>query len=281
MSDIVVIGAAGGVGLALTKMIVDRGDQVVGCVLNEHEEQRLEQAVPGCAAIHQMDLADAENVQERLSKILDDRPSVRAVIVCAAIAPCGPVEVADLASVRHVLEVNLVSHVAIYQSAMPALRKTRGRLIMISSIAGRVALPFIGIYTSTKQALEGLADTMRREAQPQGVDIVIVQPGGIRTQMVVNQAAALDGDLAALNEDQRQRYAHLYEGFKRVIKAGQVTSSSPKHIAEVLLKALDADHPDSRYVAGDDAHQLFDMMSRTSEAELDTIFSAMFADDSL
>ena len=277
MSDIVVIGAAGGVGLALTRMLVERGEKVVACVLDATEQQRLEAAVPGCVAIHHLDLGDADIVKDRLASILNDRQSVRAVALCAATAPCAPVEVADLASIRRVLEVNLVSHIAIYQSAMPALRKTRGRLVMISSIAGRVALPFIGVYTATKQGLEGLADTMRREAGPQGVDIVIVQPGGIRTQMVVNQAAALDGDLAALDDDQRERYGYLYEGFKRVIEAGQASASPPEHIAEVILEALDAERPNSRYVAGEDARQLLDMVAQKSDAELDAILPAMFA----
>ncbi len=92
-----------------------------------------------------------------------------------------PLEFIPLDELRRQLEVNVVGQVAVTQAFLPQLRRSRGRIVFVGSIAGRSALPFLGAYAASKHALEALADTLRVELRPFGIDVSLVEPGTIRT----------------------------------------------------------------------------------------------------
>ena len=180
-----VIGAAGGMGAEIAKALVANGYRVLATVLNDKEAEHLQAAAPGVAEVHRLDLSDADAVLKNLKGL--KLASLDAVIVSAAIGPTGPLELVPLSMLRRTLEVNTVAAAAIFQACMPALSAARGRLVLISSFSGKVALPFLGHYTTSKFALEGLGDVMRREAEPSGVDVILIEPGGVKTGMVAGQ----------------------------------------------------------------------------------------------
>ncbi len=93
----------------------------------------------------------------------------------------APLEFLPLDQLRHQLEINLVGQVAVTQAFLPALRAGRGRIVNVSSIGGRVALPMVGAYNASKFALEAVSDSLRREIRPHGVDVIVVEPGGVKT----------------------------------------------------------------------------------------------------
>lgn len=277
MRRILVIGGAGGLGSALVGKLVARGDDVVVTVLNDAEEKAVRAARPAVSAIHRLDLSAPDEVGDSLIAAIADGP-VDAVVVCAAISPYGPVETTPIALVRRTLEINLVSHIAVYQAAMPALRRSQGRIVFTSSMAGVAAMPFIGAYVASKFALEGIADVMRREAKPQGVDVVLVEPGGIKTPMVSHQLETLVTDIAALSKEDRARYGHLYRAFQVLAtRSHHGDASEPDLVADVLVTALDATLPAARYVAGADAAQLVALARESSDEALDALFLDMFS----
>src|SRR5260370_35671484 len=119
---------------------------------------------------------------------------------------------------------------------MPALRQTGGRIVLLGSMAGRVAFTFMSPYIATKFALEGLCDVVRREAAPQGVKVSLVQPGGVRTNMVHQQLVDARRDMAALDEKDRNLYGRLYEGYLRDADRGRGEGASPAdEVAEAVL----------------------------------------------
>ncbi len=99
----------------------------------------------------------------------------------AGIAIAMPLEFVPLDELRHQLEVNLVGQVAVTQAFLPALRRARGRIVFVGSIAGKSALPFLGPYAASKHALEAVADSLRLELRPWGIHVAIVEPGSIKT----------------------------------------------------------------------------------------------------
>lgn len=277
MAHILVIGGAGGLGLAVVEQLLSRGDNVSISVLNDAEEATARARVPGVSSILHLDLSDAETAGTTLARALESLPSVQAVIVCAAIAPLGPMETTPLAVVRRALEVNCVSHVALYQAALPALRQTGGRIIFVSSMAGFASMPFIGAYSASKFALEGATDAMRREAAPQGVNVILVQPGGIRTPMVDNQLIEVKERLSALNSGERDLYGYLYQAFDVMArKSHYEDASTPEQIADTVIGALDAESPRARYIAGADAEQMAGLASQ-DDAAVDAAFAAIYA----
>lgn len=278
MRSYLVVGGAGGVGSAVVERLAGRGDAVEATVLEEGEAASIRSRYQGRVKAHIVDLSDAEAARDRLTAIVDAMPSLDGAIDCAAIAPWGATEVTALSTYLKAYEINIVGGVAMYQAAMPALRRTGGRVVLIGSMGGRVALPVLSAYTCTKYALEGLGDIMRREAAPQGVKVSIVQPGGIRTNMVFQQFEGVRRSMEALPPEMRDRYGYLYESYARFAEAGlNEKSSSPDDVAAVVVTALDAEDPQSRYVAGEDAREMLGMLGGMSDGDVDGLLAQMYS----
>lgn len=278
MKNVLVIGAAGGSGSATVSALLQRGDRVHGTVLNDAEAGAAKDQNPGLASVSLLDLSRPEDLLEAMPSVLEKTGDLDAVIVCAGLSVGGPLETTPIAQLRRVMEVNCFGCLSIYQAVMPMLRRTSGRLIMISSINGKVAMPFLGNYSASKHALEALADAMRRETTNSGVDIVLVQPGGIKTTMVINQLADVEKRLANLSPEEDALYGDLHRSFHKVVTAGYHEAySPPEKIAEVIVQALDVDKPAARYLAGPDAEQFYAMASSLSDVELDGVFAQTFS----
>jgi NAD(P)-dependent dehydrogenase (short-subunit alcohol dehydrogenase family) len=272
-----VVGGAGGVGSALVERLAGRGDAVETTVLEEGEAAAIRSRYEGRVKAHVVDLSDAEAALGRLKAIADAMPVLDGAINCAAMAPWGATEVTPLATYLKAYEVNVVGGVAMYQAVMPALRRTRGHIVLIGSMGGRVALPVLSAYTCTKYALEGLGDIMRREAAPQGVKVSIVQPGGIRTNMVFQQFEGVRRSMEALQPEMRDRYGYLYESYARFAEAGlNEKSSSPDDVAAVVVAALDAEEPQSRYIVGEDAKEMLGMLGSMSDGDVDGMLAQLY-----
>ena len=275
-NTVLVVGAAGGVGLALLRFLRDRGYSVIGTVLDAEQALAVRGQAPDCEAVIQVDLADANSIASALLPKLT-RAGLRldGVIVCAAIAPHGPLELAPLGQLRLALEVNAVSCVAVYQACMPFLRQSQGRLIFVSSFGGRAGFPLIGHYCASKFALEGLGDVMRREAAPFKVPVILIEPGALRTGMTVSQLANIGSDMEALSPRDRALYGDLYAGFRAVVERAVKCGTEPEIVATAIVDALETDAPRARYQVGQDATDLITMSRAVSDEQMDAVFTQM------
>jgi NAD(P)-dependent dehydrogenase (short-subunit alcohol dehydrogenase family) len=268
-----VIGAAGGVGTEVVKLLLDGGYQVIGSVLDDREAAHVKATTPGVGRVLRLDLSKADSVLAELKH--QAIPKLDAVVVCAAISPFGPVEMASLEVLRRTLEINTIAAAAIFQGCMPALRAAKGRLVLISSFAGKIGLPFIGHYVASKHALEGLADVMRFEAKSSGVDLVLVEPGGIRTPMVANQVRDVTRERAELSAENAARYGAMYDTFLGLVKKSQDGMLDPSAVAKTILEALRAPVPLARYQVGEDSKFLCDV-ARKPDVEKDAIVAGFW-----
>jgi len=231
-----VVGAMGAVGRATAQRLRELGHQVTGtarqCELTE------DGWVATLNELLILDMADALGVRIVLDPFFARGIDVDGVIVCTGMAPAGPLELAPLDVARQAFEVNTLSVLAIYQSALPALRRTEGALVIVGSISGIMAIPFLGVYSASKFALEGLADVMRREAYRWGVHVAIVEPGAIRTDMTLNQLEAARRQLEALSPAQRELYEGLFKSFTDRVQSRLPSALEPGEVAEVIYGSL-------------------------------------------
>lgn len=275
-----VVGAAGGVGFELVKQLSSAGHELVGTVLDDTEAARVHAEIPDIELLR-IDLSAADHIAPRITALLEGRASgLNHVAVCAAISPYGPLETAPIATLRRAFEINTVASVAVYQACMPLIRQSQGRFVLVSSFAGKVALPFIGHYSASKFALEALADVMRREAAQWGVNVIVVEPGGINTPMVRNQIATIGRDRDMLTPAVRELYGAYYERFEDLLKRGLQTAVDPALVASAIAEALRVPSPSTRYQVGDDSNYLCNVAARLSDAELDAVTKEMFVGDS-
>lgn len=277
MKNVLVIGAAGGIGLEVARQLSARGDRIVGTVLDQAQAEQLRTQLPNISQIEVLELSGAKQAAAQVGAIVAAMGKVDYVVVCAAIGPIGPAELTPIETYASAMDINFLSHVAIFQAALPALRQSKGRLLMVSSMSGKVPLPFIAAYTASKHALEGWADVVRQEVAADGVQVILVEPGGVRTGMVSAQIALAKSMLSALTPEQAARYGALYHGFIGAAQAGyDGAGSTPAQVAAIIVEALSAETPETRYIAGPDAQQLIGARAALSDRELDATLAAFF-----
>lgn len=148
---------------------------------------------------------------------------------------------------------NLFGHIAVTQTLLPALIRSKGRVINISSVGGKIAMATYGPYAGTKFALEGVSDSLRRELAPFGVDVVVVEPGAVRTEMGGRAIATAREVAATMTPEQTQRYGGLVQAIN-ARTASAIHSGLPADAAaQVIAKAVTARKPRTRYTVGRDA----------------------------
>ena len=239
MGGIVVTGASTGIGAAIARRLSAAGYLVFGTVRRPADAEGLERlgAVPV-----QMDVTDGGSIRTARSEIegrLGTGP-LAGIVNNAGIAAAGPLEYLPLDDLRRVLEVNVVGLVAVTQAFLPALRRSRGRVINIGSVSGRVALPFGGPYAASKFAVEAISDSLRRELLPSGIRVVLIQPGSIATP-IWDKVAGID-----LGQYRETPYGPVLPVIRdRTIRSGQHGLPADR-VAIAVLAALAAPRPPTR-----------------------------------
>ena len=145
----------------------------------------------------------------------------------------------------------MIAQLAVIQACMPALRRANGRIVNISSISGRVALPLYGPYAASKYALEALSDSLRREQQD--VPVVLVEPGSIATPIWDRSLAAADALYAAMPPLAHERYGKLVATIRAMAQRQGEEGDPPEAVARIVATALITAKPRTRYVVGRNA----------------------------
>lgn len=245
---VVVTGASSGIGEAAVQSLARLGFDILAGVRKDADGERLraERIEP-----LRIDVTDADLIAAAAAQ-LGDRP-LAGLVNNAGIAVTAPLEFVPLEELRRQLEVNLVGQVAVTQAFLPALRRGRGRIVNIGSIGGRVAAPLLGPYAASKFALEGITDALRRELRPWGIEVAIVEPSTIATPIWGKGAETGDAILAGLPPEAEQRYGRMIATMRAIAARGPSEGLPPQAVADVIVHALTARRPRTRYLVGRDA----------------------------
>jgi NAD(P)-dependent dehydrogenase (short-subunit alcohol dehydrogenase family) len=246
---VVVTGASAGIGEAAALRLRELGFDVVGGVRRAEDAVRLQDLGLRTAIL---DVTDAAQVRA-IAEDIGDAP-LAGLVNNAGIAVAAPVEFLPIEMLRRQLEVNLIGQIAVTQALLPALRRARGRIVNVSSIGGRVAVPLLSPYAASKFGLEGFSDSLRRELRPHGVRVVLVEPGGVKTQIWRK-----GGEMADTMMEQVPPEAEgLYGDLVRVLRAqseriDRESGMDASEVADVIARAMTSRRPRTRYLVGSDA----------------------------
>jgi NAD(P)-dependent dehydrogenase (short-subunit alcohol dehydrogenase family) len=251
MKSIVVTGASTGIGWGCVRFLIGKGFHVFGSVRKQTDAERLQKEFGAAFTPLIFDVTDEAAVAAG-AKIVAAKlngESLFGLVNNAGIANPGPLLHLDIAAFRQQMEVNVTGQLVVTQAFAPLLgatpdakSKDRGRICMMSSVGGKVASPFLGPYSASKFALEGLSESLRRELLIYGVDVIIIAPGAIATP-IWDKADALDVS----------RYANTpYKASLDLVKKYMVGLGQkglpPERIGEVVHTALTTTSPKTRYI---------------------------------
>jgi NAD(P)-dependent dehydrogenase (short-subunit alcohol dehydrogenase family) len=237
-----VTGASSGIGAACSARLARTGWRVFAGV------RRAGDAPRGTEEIL-LDVTDEDQVRAAAERIGE----LHGLVNNAGIALAIPLEFIPLKELRRQFEVNVIGQVGVTQAFLPHLRRSRGRIVFIGSIAGQSALPFLGPYAASKHALEAVADTLRLELRPFGVDVSLVQPGSIKTPIWTKSAHVADGLANGAGAELADLYGERIAAFRAVALRRGAKGASPDEVARVVEEALTTERPRTRKLVGLDA----------------------------
>jgi NAD(P)-dependent dehydrogenase (short-subunit alcohol dehydrogenase family) len=267
---VVVTGASTGIGEATALHLRELGFDVLAGVRKDEDAERLRAA--GTRPL-KLDVTDPDSIasaREETEAATNGR--LAGLVNNAGIAIAAPLEYIPIDQLRLQLEVNLIGQVAVTQALLPMLRAARGRIVNVSSIGGRVALPLAGPYAASKFALEAVSDSLRRELRHLGVDVVVVEPGGVKTPIWKKGNAAADQMLDDAPPDAVELYGGIAAAIRaETVKIEQERGLPPSAVAEVVGRAFTARKPKTRYVVGRDAKVRAAMAKRLPDRAMDAL----------
>ena len=251
---VVITGASTGIGEACALRLDSAGFRVFAGVRKPEDGERLrEGASDSLRVIQPLDVSKPEDIEAAVRAVEEGLAGapLSGIVNNAGIGAGGPLEVIDLDEFRTTLEINAVAQLAVAQAFLPMLRRSRGRIVNMSSIGGRVAQPFAGPYIASKHALEAINDVLRLELLEWGIGVIAIEPGTISTPIWEKGSDKADEVLQNLSPEQRKLYGKRLAKATKVIAQQNKRGAPPSKVADAVEHALTAKRPKTRYLVGD------------------------------
>lgn len=239
-----ITGASSGIGKSAAFLLQENGFKVYGAARRLEKMKDLKSK--GISTIS-LDITKEESIANCVNRILKKEGHIDVLVNNAGYGSYGAVEDVPMEEARRQFEVNIFGLARLTQLILPSMRKHKfGKIVNISSMGGKVYTPFGAWYHATKHALEGWSDCLRLEVKPFGIDVVIVEPGGIKTPWGIIASENLkktsgNGAYAEIANKSADSIAKMYS-------SNQLTK--PEVIGKVILKAITARNPKTRYAKG-------------------------------
>jgi len=242
---VLITGTSSGIGAATAECMAKAGWRVYAGVRDEADAPRASNVMPIV-----LDVTSTRSIGAAARRVRDETGGgLDALVNNAGIPGAGPVETVPVKTFREVIETNLIGHFAVTQAFLPQIRDAKGRIVFISSLGGRVAFPYASPYHASKWGVEGFAESLRAEMAKLDVDVVIVEPGSMVSEIWAKGRSSLDESRAKLNAEQRGVYGEALASFDEQLES-QEDSEDPSKVAEQVLTALTTGSPSQRYVVG-------------------------------
>ncbi len=253
-----VTGASSGIGRACALTLDRHGFQVFAGVRKERDADALRDAASDRLIPLFIDVTDQTTIAHATAEVNDAVGSagLSGLVNNAGIGVSGPVEYLPLDDLRYQFDVNVFGQIAVTEAFLPLLRSAHGRVVNIGSVGDRIAIPFGGALCASKSAFASLNDALRLELRPWGIHVCLIEPASISTPAADKMLGANEKTIQQLPSDGAERYAALCRTFIQRFVQREKNGSSPDVVAAVVLEALTAPKPKTRYPVGKDARLL-------------------------
>jgi NAD(P)-dependent dehydrogenase (short-subunit alcohol dehydrogenase family) len=265
---VLVTGASSGIGKETVKLLLQSGCTVYAAARRIDKMQDL--TAMG-AKLLDMDVTSDESMVNGVNKIISVEKRIDALVNNAGYGSYGALEDVPISEAKYQFEVNIFGLARLTQLVLPYMRQQRsGRIVNISSMGGRFGEPHGAWYHATKFAVEGLSDSLRMELKQFGIDVVIIQPGAIKTEwnkIARENLLKISGNTAY--KDLAQKHARMMEN------ADERMGSEPIVIARAIKKAILSARPKTRYATGGGAKMTLMLRRLLSDRMFDKVFMSL------
>jgi len=262
---ILITGASTGIGAALAKVLAAKA-LGIRLVLAARSQDKLEQVATVCSKagaevlVVPTDMSNVEQVKALASSALDRFGRVDTLVSNAGYGQMGPIELIPTESVQRQFQVNVLGPLTLIQALIPVMRdQGGGRIITVSSLGGRMAFPFGGLYSGSKFALEGLSDALRMELDPFNIKVSVVEPGPVSTDFFDVTAQMVE---QAVADPETTPYRAAFKKLKDLEKLTSSRAWTSERVAEVIINAIASRNPHPRYIAATGGNFLIFMMTK-------------------
>lgn len=264
---VLITGASSGIGMATALLLHEKGFRVYAAARQVEKMKNLEQIGIQVVAI---DVTSEESMVATVEKINKETGGIDVLINNAGYGSYGAVEDVPISEARYQFEVNIFGLARLIQLVLPHMREKRaGRIINISSIGGKIGEPHGAWYHATKFAVEGLSDSLRMELKQFSIDVVVIQPGAIKTEW--NRIAREN----LIKVSGNTVYKDLAHKHAKTLANADVRGSEPGVIADTIAKAITARKPRTRYAVGGGATLILTMRRLLSDRAFDRLMLSL------
>jgi NAD(P)-dependent dehydrogenase (short-subunit alcohol dehydrogenase family) len=254
---VLVTGSSTGIGRACVLHLDGLGFKVFAGVRKAEDGDALRAAASGRLEPLILDVTKEADIAAAVDRVARESTGGLAGLVNnAGVAMGGPIELIAIDDFRRQIEVNLIGQIAVTQALLPAIRRSRGRVVFLSSIGGLVANPYMSPYHASKFGIEAVGDSLRQELRPFGIHVSIVEPGSVATPIWEKGRGTAEAVRARLTPEQEALYGARVGRMAEVVREVGERGVAPEKVAKVIAHALTARRPRTRYLVGADARAM-------------------------
>jgi NAD(P)-dependent dehydrogenase (short-subunit alcohol dehydrogenase family) len=270
-----VTGSSSGIGFETSLLLARKGFYTYGTMRNLNKSLKIKEIAEKenlPLEVLKLDVTDEKSVKDAIRQITDENSRIDVLVNNAGYGVMGSVEDLSLEEFKSQFETNFFGVIRVTKEVIPIMRNQgSGNIINVSSVGGRIGLPINSAYISSKFALEGLSESMRYELQQFGIDVILIEPGVVKTNFFENVVIKNNNNTNTTNSSKTSPYSQLtqklFEGFVPMLNSS--SSSVSSDVAEVIYQAIESNNREVRYPVGKDAVSIIKTRQKLSDKEFE------------
>ena len=271
-----VTGSSSGIGFETSLALARNGYHTFATMRNLGKDEKIKQIIEKedlSIEILELDVDSEESVNRAIKTVSEKTGRIDVLVNNAGYGMWGTVEDVSIDEFKEQFETNFFSIIRLIQKVAPIMRKQNsGNIVNISSVAGRIGFPVSPAYISSKFALEGLSESLRFELMPFGINVIIIEPGVIKTNF-------FDSMKMSEKSQQDSTYKEITDKVISGVKMMAEMGTHPKEVADVVIKTLGEEKPLPRYVVGNDAMMFLEAKKMKTDAEFENYLKKELYDE--
>ncbi len=269
----VITGSSSGIGFETSLLLARKGFYTYATMRNLNKSQKINDIAQNenlPLKVLQLDVTDDKSVKDAFRQVQDEKARIDVLVNNAGYDVMGAVEDLSIDEFKSQFETNFFGVIRVTKEVIPIMRNQGGgNIINISSVGGRIVIPLNTAYISSKFALEGLSESMRYELEQFGIDVILIEPGVVKTNFFENADVV---NINTTNNNKTSLYSQLtqklFEGFEPMLKSDS-SSSLPSDVSEVIYQTIESSNRQVRYLVGKDADSIIKTRQNLSDKEFE------------